>query len=50
MNNDNITATSPQPKVKFNKETLKAIREVEEGIGLTTYNDVESFFIELDKD
>ncbi len=44
------TSTDPQPEIRLNEETLKAIEETEKGIGLTTYNDVESFFVALYED
>ena len=43
-----MTETGPEPIIKFNDETLKALQDVENGVGLSTFNDAESFFIALD--
>ena len=45
-----VTKASPQPIIEFNKETLKALEDIENGVGLSTFNDAESFFIALDEE
>ncbi len=45
-----MTAAGSEPIIKFNEETLKALEDVENGVGLSTFNDAESFFVALDED
>ena len=44
-----MTETGPKPIIKFNEETVKAIKEIEKGGG-TTFTDAESFFIALEEE
>ena len=44
-----MTEAGPEPIIKFNEETLKAIKEIEEGGGMT-FTDAESFFMDLDEE